>query len=127
MRAGLVIAAISAALMLIAGAMPAGAETWPQRNVRFVVALGPGSGADIAARLIAERLSARWGKPVVVENRPGGDGIVGVSAFAGSRDDHILLVSPTSAFTAHPYQHESLPYKASDLVPIVRISNTVLS
>ena len=49
--------------------------------MRFIVPLGPGSGADIAARLIAERLSARWGKPVVIENRPGGDGIVAITAF----------------------------------------------
>jgi tripartite-type tricarboxylate transporter receptor subunit TctC len=118
----LFVAALGAAWTL-----PAAAQTWPTRIVKFIVPLGPGSGVDIGARLFADRLSARWGQPVVVENRPGGDGIVGVSAFAGSRDDHILLVSPTSAFTAHPYQHESLPYKASDLVPIVRISNTVLS
>src|SRR5271170_3218548 len=127
MRAGLVIAAISAALMLIAGAMPAGAETWPQRNVRFIVPLGPGSGADIAARLIAERLSARWGKPVVVENRPGGDGIVGITAFVGAHDDHTLLFTPAATFNAHPYLHDKLPYDASDLAPIARVSNTMVA
>jgi tripartite-type tricarboxylate transporter receptor subunit TctC len=127
MRAGLVIAAISAALMLIAGALPAGAETWPQRNVRFIVPLGPGSGADIAARLIAERLSARWGKPVVVENRPGGDGIVGITAFVSAHDDHTLLFTPAATFTAHPYLHDKLPYDVADLLPVARVSNTMVA
>ncbi len=127
MRAGHVIAAISAALMLIAGAVPAGAETWPQRNVRFIVPLGPGSGADIAARLIAERLSARWGKPVVVENRPGGDGIVGLTAFVGAHDDHTLLFTPAATFTAHPYLHDKLPYDVADLLPVARVSNTMVA
>jgi tripartite-type tricarboxylate transporter receptor subunit TctC len=53
-------------------ATPSQARDWPQRAVRFIVPLGAGSGVDIGARLFADRLSARWGKPVVVENRPGG-------------------------------------------------------
>jgi tripartite-type tricarboxylate transporter receptor subunit TctC len=127
MRAGLVIASMCAALVLMAGAAPAGAETWPQRNVRFIVPLGPGSGADIAARLIAERLSARWGKPVVVENRPGGDGIVGITAFVSAHDDHTLLFTPAATFTAHPYLHDKLPYDVADLVPVARVSNTIVA
>jgi tripartite-type tricarboxylate transporter receptor subunit TctC len=63
----------------------------------------------------------------VVENRPGGDGIVAITSFLSARDDHILLASPTSSFTAHPYLHDTLPYKASDLLPIVRVSNTFIT
>jgi tripartite-type tricarboxylate transporter receptor subunit TctC len=107
--------------------MPSTAQTWPQRSVRFIVPLGPGSGADIGARLVADRLAKHWGQPVVVENRPGGDGIVAISAFVNARDDYILLFSPTSAFTAHPYMHDNLPYRPEDLVPIARVSNTVIS
>src|SRR5262245_40932108 len=66
----------AATLALVISAMPASAQTWPQRPVRFLVTLGPGSGIDIGTRLVADRLSARWGQPVVVENRPGGDGLV---------------------------------------------------
>ena len=127
MRAGFVLSALCAALMLMAGIVPAGAEAWPQRNVRFIVPLGPGSGADIAARLIAERLSARWGKPVVIENRPGGDGIVAITAFVGAHDDHTLLFTPASTFTAHPYLHDKLPYDVADLVPVARVSNTMVA
>ena len=70
---------------------PALAQSWPQRTVKFLLPLGPGSGVDIGARLLADRLSARWGQPVVVENRPGGDGILAIGAFVSAHDDHVLL------------------------------------
>ena len=110
-------------------ALPADAQspTWPQRTVKFVVPLGPGSGVDIGSRLLADRLSQRWGQPVIVESRPGGDGLVAIAAFVGAHDDHVLLASPTSSFTAHPYLHENLPYKPSDLLPIARVSNTIIT
>lgn len=108
-------------------APPAGAQTWPQRAVKFIVPLGPGAGVDIGARLLADRLSQKWGQTVVVENRVGGDGVVGLGAFAKAHDDHVLLDSPVSAFTAHPYLYNNLPYKPEDLNPIVRISNTTVS
>src|ERR1039458_8216361 len=72
-------------------------------------------------------LSARWGQSVVVENRPGGDGMVAITAFLGAHDDHVLLVSPVSSFTAHPYFHDKLPYDPKDLIPIARISKTVIA
>jgi tripartite-type tricarboxylate transporter receptor subunit TctC len=106
----------------------ASAETkWPIRPVRFILTLGAGSGSDIGARLLADRLSQRWGQPVVVENRPGGDAIVAINAFVTAHDDHVLLFSPTSSFTAHAYLHDNLPYQPSDLVPITRVSNTIIT
>lgn len=116
-----------AALALLAPSQHAAADSWPSRPVRFIVTLGPGSGVDIGARLFADRLSTRWGQSVVVENRPGGDGIVAITSFLGARDDHVLLVSPVSSFTAHPYFHDTLPYDPKDLVPIARISRTVIA
>jgi tripartite-type tricarboxylate transporter receptor subunit TctC len=107
-----------------ASAQTPATPSWPTRIVRLTLTLGPGSGTDIGARLLADGLSRRWGQPVVIENRPGGDGIVGISAFVGAKDDHVLLFSPTSAFTAHPYLHDNLPYKPGDLAPIARVSNT---
>jgi len=102
-------------------------ESWPTRPVKFILTLGPGSGSDIGARLLADRLSQRWGQPVIIENRPGGDGIVAINAFVGAHDDHVLLFTPTSSFTAHPFLHENLPYKPSDLLPITRVSNTIIT
>jgi tripartite-type tricarboxylate transporter receptor subunit TctC len=115
--------------MLTCGIIPSVAQTssattWPQRTVHFIVTLGPGSGTDIGARLLADRLTKRWAQSVVVENRPGGDGIVAISGFVTAQDDHVLLFAPTASFTAHPYLHNNLPYKPSDLAPIARVSNT---
>jgi tripartite-type tricarboxylate transporter receptor subunit TctC len=114
---------------LCAGAAPSAfADTaWPTRPVKFILTLGPGSGSDIEARLLADKLAQRWGQPVVIENRPGGDGIVAINAFVSAHDDHVLLFAPTSSFTAHPFLHDNLPYKPSDLVPIARVSNTIVA
>ena len=100
---------------------------WPTRPVKFIVTLGVGSGADIGARLFADRLSRKWGQPVIVDNRPGGDGLVAINAFVSAHDDHVLLFAPSGSFTAHPYAHDTLPYKPGDLVPIVRVSNTIIA
>jgi tripartite-type tricarboxylate transporter receptor subunit TctC len=115
------------ALALCAHPAAAQTQSWPQRTVRFIVPLGPGSGVDIGARLVADKLSLKWGKPVVVENKPGGDAIVAIGAFTGANDDHVLLMAPTSTFTAHPFLHEKLPYETRDLVPIARVSNTIVA
>jgi tripartite-type tricarboxylate transporter receptor subunit TctC len=114
-------------ISLIAGLSHSFAQApsaWPQRTVHLVLTLGPGSASDISARLLADRLTNRWKQPVVVENRPGGDGIVAINAFVAAQDDHVLLFAPTASFTAHPYLHNNLQYKPSDLAPIVRVSNT---
>jgi tripartite-type tricarboxylate transporter receptor subunit TctC len=115
------------ALPLLLSPPAAAADAWPNRPVRFIVTLGPGSGVDIGARLFADKLSERWGQPVVVENRPGGDGMVAITSFLSAHDDHTLLVSPVSSFTAHPYFHDKLPYDPRDLIPIARISKTVVA
>jgi tripartite-type tricarboxylate transporter receptor subunit TctC len=120
-------AAVAAAWLLATQRQLAAAEeAWPQRTVRLILPLGPGSGSDIGARLFAERLSARWGQPVVVENRPGGDGFVAITAFLGAHDDHTLLFAPTSTFTAHTILHSKLPYDPRDLTPIARVTNTLI-
>ena len=120
-------AVILSALALAGMSAPAKAQDWPVRPVKFILTLGPGSGADLGARLLAEKLSAKWGHPVVVENRPGGDGFVAINAFTSARDDHMLLFGPASSFTAHPYLHARLPYDPRDLAPVARVSSTLVS
>jgi tripartite-type tricarboxylate transporter receptor subunit TctC len=103
------------------------ARPWPQRNVRLVLPFGAGSSTDVMARLLAERLQAKWGHPIVIENRPGGDGLLSITTFVQAKDDHTFFFSPTSVFVVHPYVHANLAYDANrDLVPIVRLSRTLL-
>ena len=110
----------------VLGAVPGSAQTWPQRPVKLILTLGPGSGTDIGMRLLADRLPKVWNQPVVVENRPGGDGIVAITSFLSSNDDHVLLGAPVSSFTAHPYVVPNLPYRQTDLAPIARGWNLTL-
>jgi tripartite-type tricarboxylate transporter receptor subunit TctC len=101
--------------------------TWPQKTVRFVIPLPPGSGTDLAGRLVAERLTERWGQPVVVENRQGADGIPAVSAFLSARDNHTFLLSFAGVITFNALLHERLPYDpATDLVPIAPVIDNFL-
>src|ERR1700681_2395898 len=127
LRLAALVAGLVAGLALPATPSQAQAPAWPQRPVRFIVTLGPASGADIGARLLADRLTARWGKPVVIENRPGADGLVAIQAFVNAADDHTLLYTPSGSFTVHPLQYEKLSYAPEDLVPIARVSNTILA
>jgi tripartite-type tricarboxylate transporter receptor subunit TctC len=116
-------------LMIIAAPQAGYAQTqdWPQRAVRFILPFGPGSAADTVARVLGDDLAVRWGKPVVVENRPGADGLLAINAVVGARDDHTILVSSTGSFLAHPYMHKKLDYDIDrDLTPIGRIANTLL-
>jgi tripartite-type tricarboxylate transporter receptor subunit TctC len=123
MRKALV--AALAGLALTAAATPALA--WPDRAVKFIVSLGPGSGVDVTARLVGDVLSKKWNQPVVIENRPGGDGIIAITGFLGADDDHVLLFTPTGAFASHPFQHEKVPYDLKALAPIARTTSTIVA
>jgi tripartite-type tricarboxylate transporter receptor subunit TctC len=113
--------------VLVSASAPSLAQNWPTRPVHFIIPLGPGSGVDITARVLADRLSAKWGQPVVVENKPGGDAFIAIMAVVAAHDDHVLLFAPASTFTAHPLLHDKLPYDIKDLVPIARVTNTLIA
>jgi tripartite-type tricarboxylate transporter receptor subunit TctC len=95
--------------------------------VKFILSLGPGSGADLGARLYADRLTKMWGQPVVVENRPGGDGVIAINAVIQAKDDHTLLWGPTANFVGHPYSLDQMPYDPKELVPVARVTGTVVT
>ena len=120
-------ARVFAVLALALAVLPASAQSWPTRSVKLILPLGPGSGADIGARLFADRLTARWGQPVVVENRPGGDGVIAINAVLSAKDDHTLLWGPTASIVGHPYSLEKMPYDPNDLVPVARVTSTVVT
>jgi tripartite-type tricarboxylate transporter receptor subunit TctC len=110
MRRLIVTLAVLLGLINLAQPSAAQGQAWPSRPVKLILPLGPGSGTDTVARLFADRLATRWGKPVVIENKPGGDGIIAITAFLQANDDHTLLFTATSSFTGHPYLHDKLPY-----------------
>jgi tripartite-type tricarboxylate transporter receptor subunit TctC len=115
-------------LAVFPGLAAASAQTYPQRAVKFILPFGPASGVDITARLLGDKLSARWGKPVVIENRPGGDGLVSINAFISANDDHTLLFVPASTFTAHPYTKDKVSYDSErDLLPIANVTVIVIA
>jgi tripartite-type tricarboxylate transporter receptor subunit TctC len=118
---------ILAAFALALPAVSALAQSWPHKPVRFILSLGPGSGADIGARLYADRLTKMWGQPVIVENRPGGDGVIAINAVIQAKDDHVLLWGPTANFVGHPYSLDQLPYDPKELMPVARVSGTVVT
>jgi tripartite-type tricarboxylate transporter receptor subunit TctC len=117
------------AAVLLPGTLRAAdiSATWPQRSVKLVVPLGPASGADVTARLLADQLTRRWGQPVVVENHPGADGLVGVAAFISGPDDHTLLLAPTGTFTASPLLHQNRSVNPDRLAPIARLTTTLIA
>src|SRR3954452_10924265 len=119
---------LAVAISLLAGLWvgPARSQAWPQKSVRFIVPLPPGSGTDLAARLLAERLTERWGQPVVIENRQGADGIPAVTAVLSARDNHTFLLSFAGVVTFNHLLHEPLPYDLKDLVPIVPVVDNFL-
>jgi tripartite-type tricarboxylate transporter receptor subunit TctC len=120
--------AASVITALGASVAPAQADQWPQRPVRLIVPASAGSSIDFSARVFADELAVRWKQPLVVENRPGADGLIGTTAFVGARDDHTLMFSFAAPISVLPVIHASLPYDpARDLVPIASATDTFVA
>jgi tripartite-type tricarboxylate transporter receptor subunit TctC len=102
------------------------AQDWPQRTVRVIVPLPPGTAIDVSARLMSEHLSARWKQPVIVENIAGADGVLAAKEFVVRRDDHTLLYSFAGLITINPLLYAKLPYDPRDLAPIATTSDNFL-
>ena len=116
----------SIAAINVSHAQPAPA--WPQRTVRLITPLGPGSGMDVVARVFAERLSQRWGQPVVVENRQGADGILAVQSFLTDRENHSLIFGFAGLISINPLIHgDKLPYDLRDVVPVASAIDSTLA
>ena len=102
--------------------------SWPQRGVKIITPLPPGTGVDLVARLYADRFAQRWGQPVVVENRVGAEGISATSSFVAARDDHTLLLSIGAPFTIAPLTGQKLPYDPeTDVTPIAQTAEQYLA
>src|SRR3982075_1631802 len=120
-----------AVLVVSAGvfAFPIAARAgWPERPIKLIVTFPPGSANDAAARIFADALGKKWGKPVVVEDRTGAEGTIGGGSFVASQDDHTLLYSVIGSITVAPMLIEKLPYDVDrDLVPISATTAIVLT
>ena len=105
-------------------AFAAHAQTYPQRPVRIIVPYPPGSGTDIVARLLGQRISESWGQPIVVDNRPGAGAIVGVDAVAKSAPDgYTLGIADTGPLAINPALYPKLPYDpVRDFAPVVEVA-----
>jgi tripartite-type tricarboxylate transporter receptor subunit TctC len=98
---------------------------WPERPVRLIIPFPAGSGTDILARLLAEPLGRQLGQPVVVDNRPGGNGVVGAQAGAAAPPDgYSLTILGTSAAAINPHTVKRLPYDPlRDFAPVGGIAH----
>ena len=124
MREAVIIAGTLCTLMLSI-ALPAHAQTakdYPGRPVRIIVPQAAGSGVDLTARVVAQKLTEAWGHQVIVENRPGANGIIGLEAGAKAKPDgYTLSLGVPSSLTMNPYVYKSLPYDTlRDFVPITQ-------
>ena len=108
---------------LLAFAAAAAAQTWPAKPVRIVVAYPPGGGIDVLGRQLAEKLTAAWAQPVVVENRPGANTIVAADAVAKSAPDgYNVLLTTDATFSINPHLYAKLPYDTQqDFIPVTML------
>jgi tripartite-type tricarboxylate transporter receptor subunit TctC len=104
---------------VVAGAAPVVAQTWPSQPIKVVVGFGPGSAADILARLVAKQMEAGLGQPIVVENRPGNSSMIAAESVARAPADGYTLFMATIANTLNPAETKSNFNLARDLAPIV--------
>jgi tripartite-type tricarboxylate transporter receptor subunit TctC len=115
---------ITVAAFFVALATPVNAQNFPDRPVRILVPYAPGGITDIAARLVGAKLGEYWGRQVVVENRPGGNGLIAMTATVrADPDGYTLVMASGGDVSLNPALLEKMPYDVErDLVPISGVS-----
>lgn len=112
-------------LALFAALLPAlaAAQAYPSKPIRWIVPFAPGGPTDLLARAVGQKLSEAWGQPVLVENKPGAAGNLGVDLAAKAlADGYTLVVVPTGNIVVNPTLFPNLPYKAADLAPVTMMA-----
>ncbi|MBX9775525.1 MAG: tripartite tricarboxylate transporter substrate binding protein [Xanthobacteraceae bacterium] len=119
-----VAAGLLCALLAVACGSPVQAQSYPTKPLRLIVPYAPGGFADVAARIVAEKLQQRLGQQVIVENRSGGNGFIGTTAGAkASPDGYTLLVAHTGEFAVSPAVFKDIPFELErDFESITMIS-----
>ena len=117
---------IAAGISAMAATHIARAQTsaaFPSKSVTLVVPFTPSSGSDIIARILAPKLAARWGQPVVVDNKPGASGNLGAKQVASAAPDGHTLLMAINSFTMTPAIYKSMPFDAiADFTPVAKLA-----
>ena len=116
----------SLCLTSLAAAPLARAQAWPDKPIKFVLSQPPGSGPDNVARILAERLARSLGQPIVIDNRPGGQNVIGAQFAARSpADGYTFYFATTAALVTNSYLFKTLPYDPQkDFVPVAFIGKS---
>jgi tripartite-type tricarboxylate transporter receptor subunit TctC len=117
---------LACAGLVVAFGTPAAAQDFPNRPVTMVVPFPPGGAGDILARLLGPRLEQKWGKPLVVENKPGAGSLIGtVAVQKAPPDGYTLLIAPSGTMAINATLYKSLPYDpTADFVPLALAAQT---
>jgi tripartite-type tricarboxylate transporter receptor subunit TctC len=109
----------------VAWSVPAAAQdAWPAKPVRFIVPFAPGGSTDVIARMVGQKLSERWGQPVVIENRAGAGGNIGADVVAKSPGDGYTLLFASGSIAINPHIYKRMPFDTyKDLVPITNVAS----
>ncbi|HRO81029.1 Bug family tripartite tricarboxylate transporter substrate binding protein [Alicycliphilus denitrificans] len=119
-------AGLGAALLALAG--HAAAQTYPAKPVRMVIPFPPGGTLDAVGRMLAQKLGEQMGQPFVVENKPGGNGVIGADIVAKAPADGYTLLFNASTFTTAPMTMKSVPYSVTrDFAPVALVAKAPLS
>jgi tripartite-type tricarboxylate transporter receptor subunit TctC len=114
--------AVASTAFIAAPGVACAQVVFPSKPVRIVVPFGAGTSPDVISRLLGERLAKGLGQPVIIENKAGASTIIGAQAVAASpADGYTLLYAVNNTMSINPYVYKSLPYKAEDFVPVVRV------
>jgi tripartite-type tricarboxylate transporter receptor subunit TctC len=114
--------AVAAALIVVLATSLTAAEEWPVRPVHFVVSFPAGGSTDVAARVVAEHLSRTFGQQVVVENKSGANGNLGIEAVAKSAPDGYTILISTDAVSSNPHVYKMSIDPLKDLAPVIQFS-----
>lgn len=116
---------VMAAIVLAVTMTTAAAQGYPSKPLRLIVPLSPGSGADIAGRIVTKHMSEALGQPIVVDNRPGAGGVIGTQVVAKAQPDGYTLMVQSASHASNPAIYKSLPYNPlKDLVDVALLGVT---
>ncbi|MDW3683667.1 tripartite tricarboxylate transporter substrate binding protein [Cupriavidus sp. CV2] len=120
------LATLAGAILAVAAWMPSAHAAWPERPVRLIVPTAPGGSPDLLSRLLGNELSKRLGQPVVIENRPGASGNIGMQAlFAATPDGYTIAYGNNATLATNRALYGKLPYDPDKLVPVIGLVTTV--